>query len=247
MELDRSLVVFLPAGDPNSDKTVEFMLAAEADVVELGVPFSDPVADGTTIQRSYARALSAGFRVEETFAILRKFRKHSDTPVVVMSYFNPIFRLGMDEFASQASESGANAILVVDLPVDEANDWVEVCRDQGLGTVFLAAPNTSDERLTLINELSDFVYLVSTYGVTGERSELSPIVFKALERVKRICTKPVAVGFGVSKREHVKMLSDAGADGIVVGSAVVKLIERYGGSAAIEIAKFTAMLKDALV
>ncbi len=240
--LDRSLIVFIPACDPDEDSTVDFMLAADADVIELGIPFSDPVADGATIQRSYDRALR-NFRLAKIFRILRKFRESSDKPVVVMSYFNPIYSFGVRRFVEEIAACGATHLLVVDLPVDEAADVVDACGDAGVGNVFLAAPNTSEERLRAIDEASDFVYLVSTYGTTGERDRVSPLAFKALERAKKVCRKPVAIGFGVSRREHVEELFAAGADGVVVGSAVVRLIEEHGKNAVKHIAEFTRSLR----
>ena len=242
--ISKSLVVFLTASHPNPAKTVEFMMAASAagaDVLELGVPFSDPVADGRTIQESYVRALKR-FRLSQIFEILRDFRKQDDTPVVVMSYFNPIFRVGTREFVEEAYSSGADALLVVDLPFDMAEEFVELCQDVGVGNVFLAAPNTSEERLRAIDELSTFVYLVSTYGVTGEREEISPLAFKALERAKKVCRKPIAVGFGVSRGEHVRQLFNAGADGVVVGSAYVRLINKLGENATSAIRELTHKL-----
>lgn len=241
--ISKSLIVFFPAAYPSREKTLEFMLSANADVIELGIPFSDPVADGATIQKAYYEALKSGFRVRDVFWIAREFRKMDDRGLVLMSYYNPIYSLGAKEFVEKAYESGFDAILVVDLPFDEAKEFVEICRTIGIGNVFLAAPNTSDERLAKIDELSCFVYLVSTYGVTGARERVSELAFEALRRAKRICRKPLAVGFGVSKREHVLELFNAGADAVVVGSAVVELINEFGGGAKERIAEFTEKLR----
>ncbi|MCS7130801.1 MAG: tryptophan synthase subunit alpha, partial [Archaeoglobaceae archaeon] len=164
--------------------------------------------------------------------------------LVLMSYYNPIYRTGIREFVEKAYSSGVDAMLVVDLPFDEANEFVEICGEVGMKNVFLSAPNTSEDRLKAIDELSEFIYLVSTYGVTGVRDKVSELAFNALRKAKRICRKPIAVGFGVSKREHVLELFNAGADGVVVGSAVVKLIEHFGDKAGKEIERFTAELKD---
>jgi tryptophan synthase alpha chain len=246
--IDKSLIVFFTASYPSVDKCVEYMLTASqagADVIELGVPFSDPVADGRTIQESYFRALRH-FKINQVFEITRKFRRETDTPLVIMSYYNPIYRKGVKEFVEKAYESGANAILVVDLPFDEAEEFVEVCRKTGMENVFLAAPNTSEERLKAIDELSSFIYLVSTYGVTGEREKVSELAFKALRRVKEVCKKPVAVGFGVSKGEHVRQLINAGADGVVVGSAFIRLINEKGYQAGVDIRRLTEELRRGL-
>ncbi|MET1123644.1 MAG: tryptophan synthase subunit alpha [Archaeoglobaceae archaeon] len=233
--LRESLVVFITAGDPSLKASLEFMLAAEkhADVIEVGIPFSDPMADGRAIQKANYRALKAGFRVSDTFRLVEEFREHSEKPVVLMTYFNPVYRRGVDRFVAEAKNSGVNAMIVVDLPVEEAGEYIGVCEKRGMQTVFLAAPNTSDERLAMIDEVSSaFVYLVSLYGTTGAREEIPETAFELLSRAKKICRKPLAVGFGVSKPEHVSELIEAGADGVVVGSAIVEVIERYGEDAA---------------
>ncbi len=246
--IDRSLIVFFTASYPSVEKCVEYMLTsaqAGADVIELGIPFSDPVADGKTIQESYIRTLK-NFRTEQVFEITRNFRRETETPLVIMSYYNPIYRKGVEVFVERAYESGANAILVVDLPFDEAEGFVEACRKVGMESVFLAAPNTSKERLKAIDELSSFIYLISTYGVTGERSKVSELAFNALRRVKGVCKKPVAVGFGISKAEHVRQLIKAGADGVVVGSAFIRLINEKGQKAGEDIRRLTEELKRGL-
>ncbi|MCX8172393.1 MAG: tryptophan synthase subunit alpha [Archaeoglobaceae archaeon] len=240
--INKSLIAFFPAGYPSKEKTVDFMLSANADVFELGIPFSDPIADGASIQKAYFSALSNGFRLRDTFWIVEKFREQSDKKLVLMSYYNPIYRSGIEKFVEKAYSSGVDALLVVDLPFDEANEFVEVCSRVGMKNVFLAAPNTSEDRLKVIDELSEFVYMISTYGVTGIRERVSQLAFRALEKAKRICKKPIAVGFGISKREHVLELFNAGADGVVVGSAIVRLIEQFGEKAEKEIEKFTADL-----
>lgn len=247
--IDKSLIVFFTASHPSPEKTVEFMLTSAnsgADVIELGIPFSDPVADGKTIQESYVKALR-NFKLNQVFEIARAFRKESETPLVLMSYYNPIFRRGVEAFIENAYSSGVDAILVVDLPHDEAGDFVEVCSNVGVKNVFLAAPNTPVERLKAIDELSSFIYLVSTYGVTGERDRISPLAFKALKRVKDVCRKPVAVGFGVSKPQHVQQLIKAGADGVVVGSAFVRLINEKGEQAAEDIKALTERFKSYII
>lgn len=240
--INRSLIVFIPAGYPSREKTVDFMLSAHADLLELGVPFSDPIADGALIQKAYFSALSTGFRLRDVFWIVKKFREQSDKKLVLMSYYNPIYRKGIENFVGEAYHAGVDAMLVVDLPFDEANEFVGVCRDIGMKNVFLAAPNTGEERLKAMDELSEFIYLVSTYGVTGVREKVSSLAFKALDRVKKVCKKPVAVGFGISQRDHVFELLNAGADGVVVGSAVVRLIEQFGEKAGEKIEEYTGLL-----
>lgn len=221
--INKSSIVFIPAGYPSKEKTVEFMLSAYADVLELGVPFSDPIADGSVIQKAYFSALTSGFRLKDIFWIVRRFREQSEKKLVLMSYYNPIYRTGVEKFVEEAYSAGIDALLVVDLPFDEASEFIEICRDIQMKNVFLSAPNTSEERLRAMDEISEFIYLVSTYGVTGARDKVSELAFKALGKAKRVCKKPIAVGFGISKREHVIELFNAGADGVIVGSVIAQL------------------------
>ena len=241
-----ALITFITAGDPNIKATLDFMLALDkyADVIELGIPFSDPMADGRTIQKANVRALKAGTKVKDVFEIVKEFREHSDTPVVLMTYYNPVYRRGVDRFVKEAKDAGANGLIIVDLPVEESSEYLNICERYKMGTIFLAAPNTSDERLRLIDEASSaFVYLISLYGTTGARERVSELAFKLIKRAKRICRKPLAVGFGVSKAEHVSELLKAGADGVVVGSALVEIIEKYGEEASEELKKKVKELK----
>lgn len=241
-----ALITFITAGDPNIKATLDFMLALDkyADVIELGIPFSDPMADGRTIQRANVRALKAGTKVKDVFEVVKRFREYSDTPVVLMTYYNPVYRRGVDKFVREAKDAGADGLIIVDLPVEEASDYLNICEKYEIGTVFLAAPNTPEERLRIIDEASSaFVYLISLYGTTGARERVSELAFKLIKRAKRICRKPLAVGFGVSKAEHVSELLKAGADGVVVGSALVEIIEKYGEEASEKLKKKVKELK----
>ncbi len=229
-----ALITFITAGDPDIKTTLELLLTLDrySEVIELGVPFSDPMADGKAIQKANVRALKSGTKVKDVFNVVREFREYSETPIVLMTYYNPVYRRGIDRFVAEAKESGVNAMIVVDLPLEEAGEYLNVCERYDMGTVFLAAPNTPDERLKAIDEASSaFVYLISLYGTTGARDKLSQLAFRLLSRAKRICSKPLAVGFGVSKAEHVRELIKAGADGVVVGSAIVDIIGKYGKDA----------------
>ena len=229
-----ALITFITAGDPDIKATLEFLLTLDrySDVIELGIPFSDPMADGKAIQKANVRALKAGTKIKDVFNVVKEFREYSDTPIVLMTYYNPVYRRGVERFIAEAKESGVDAMIVVDLPLEEAEEYLSVCEKYDMGTVFLAAPNTPDDRLKAIDEASSaFVYLISLYGTTGARDKLSKLAFELLNRAKKICTKPLAVGFGVSKAEHVRDLIKAGADGVVVGSAIVDIIGRYGREA----------------
>ena len=241
-----ALITFITAGDPNIKVTLDFMLALDkyADVIELGIPFSDPMADGRTIQRANVRALKAGTKVKDVFEVVKRFREYSDTPVVLMTYYNPVYKRGVDRFVREAKDAGANGLIIVDLPVEEASDYLNICEKYEIGTVFLAAPNTPEERLRIIDEASSaFVYLISLYGTTGARERVSELAFKLIKRAKKVCRKPLAVGFGVSRAEHVSELLKAGADGVVVGSALVEIIEKYGEDASEELRKKVKELK----
>ncbi len=232
--LDRSLVTFITAGDPSPEKTLDFMLVLEkySDVIELGIPFSDPVADGSVIQKANFRALKNGFRVKDVFSIVREFREHSGKDVVLMTYYNPIFRMGVEKFVRLSAEAGVNGIIAVDLPADDSQEYREICRKFNIKTIFIASPNTADERLRLIDRASTgFVYLTSDYGTTGKRESIGERAFEFIKRARRVCRNPIGVGFGVSKAEHVRELIRAGADGVIVGSAIVELVERYGEDA----------------
>ncbi len=240
----RALVAYLTAGDPDRAATLNFLLEIErfVDVIELGIPFSDPVADGKTIERANYRALKSGFKLRDVFKIAREFREHSEKPLVLMTYFNPVYRVGVEKFVREAAKSGVDGMIVVDLPIEEAGRYVAVCRRNGMRTVFLAAPNTGEERLRKIDELSTgFVYLVSLFGTTGARELVSKEVFDLIKRAKRVCRNKLAVGFGISKPEHVREILKAGADGVVVGSALVEIVEKFGRDAGTYLAE---KLKD---
>lgn len=229
-----SVIPYITAGDPNTEATLEFLrgVADYAGAVELGVPFSDPMADGKTIQESHERALRNGFKLKMLFPLVRAFKKDYEIPLVLMTYYNPVYRTGIREFLGEAKSSGVDGVLVVDLPVSHAGGFLDVAKEEGIKTVFLAAPNTPDGRLSEICRASTgFVYLISLYGTTGARETMANTAFELLERARKICGKKLAVGFGVSKREHVETLLQWGADGVVVGSSLIKLIAEYGKDA----------------
>lgn len=232
--LDRSLVTFITAGDPSPKKTLDFMLVLErySDVIELGIPFSDPVADGSVIQKANFRALKNGFKVRDVFEIVREFREQSEKKVVLMTYYNPVFRMGVEKFIRLSAEAGVDGIIAVDLPADSSREYVGLCRKFNIRTIFIASPNTADERLRVIDSASTgFVYLTSDYGTTGKRDRVGERAFEFIRRAKEVCRNPIGVGFGISKAEHVRDLIQAGADGVIVGSAIVELVERYGENA----------------
>jgi tryptophan synthase alpha chain len=247
----RGLIAYLTAGDPAPERTPALIEALErggADLIELGVPFSDPVADGPAIQLACDRALAAGTNLKKVLEIARQVRERSEVPLLLFSYLNPLLRYGFDALARDAVAAGIDGCLITDLSVEEAADPVARLRAAGLDTVFLAAPTSTGRRLELIARYSTgFIYLISRAGVTGERDALSSSLEPLVEAVRKVTATPLAAGFGISKPEHA---AEAGrmADAIAVGSAFVRIIERNltTGNAEAELEKFTRSLKDAL-
>jgi len=229
-----TIIPYIMCGDPDTESTLEFLKAMDGhvDAIELGIPFSDPIADGPTIQKAAVRALDSGTTVDDVFDVVSRFRNISDTPVVLMTYYNLIYRRGAGEFLEKAKKSGVNGTIVVDLPLEESEEHIKISRRLGLDTIFLAAPNTDDERMRKIDDASTaFVYLVSHLGTTGARKLLPETTLDLLLKAKEICRKPLAVGFGISTPIHVSKLVANGADAVVVGSELVKIIEERGADA----------------
>jgi tryptophan synthase alpha chain len=223
------IVAYITAGDPTLDATLQFVLAladAGADVIELGVPFSDPLADGPTIQRASERALKAGASLVGVLELVRRIRASSQVPLVLFSYYNPILQMGLEKFAEAASQVGADGVLATDLTPEESEEYRRILRAQNLDTIFLAAPTSSDERLQKISACSSgFLYLISRTGVTGAKDSLADELPALLRRVHQFAELPVAVGFGISLPGHVSVLGGL-ADAAVVGSALVAEIEK---------------------
>src|SRR5271156_4467955 len=226
---EMGLVAYITAGDPSLAATQNIVLAAAnagADVIELGVPFSDPVADGPTIQRASDRALRSGTTLAGVIELVRRIRAHSEVPLVLFSYFNPILQMGLEKFAAAAAAVGADGALATDLTPEEALEYRAAMQAHGLDTIFLAAPTSTDARLALIAECtSGFLYLISRTGVTGERTALPEDLPALARRVRRFTKLPLAVGFGISSPEHVSVLGGI-ADAAIVGSALVAAIEK---------------------
>ncbi len=226
-----AFIPFITAGDPNILISEELILAlsdAGADIIELGVPFSDPVADGPTIQASSQRALKNGITPEDVLTLVRKVReKGCMTPIVLMGYYNPVLQYGLSRFAEKMVEVGADGTIIADLPIEEAHEWRRIASINGLANIFLVAPTTPISRARFIAEASTgFLYYVSVTGITGARTELPEHLQEALRQVKAVSPVPVGVGFGISTPEQVKMLSRI-ADGIIVGSAIIRVIQRH--------------------
>lgn len=225
------LIPYITAGFPDPSATVEMMEAAAdagADVIELGIPFSDPLADGPTIQRSSFMALQKGTTVDTVLDALRTFRARRDTPTVLFTYLNPVLRRGLGEFCREAVEAGADGLLLTDLPVGCDPGMEEQVKSAGLDWIRLLAPTTSRERVPLVAQGgSGFLYYISRTGVTGARTELRSELVAEVAALREVVTMPIAVGFGISTPEQARMVALA-ADGVVVGSALISRLEREG-------------------
>ena len=247
----KGLVAYLTAGDPTPGRTALLVLALErggADVIELGVPFSDPVADGPVIQRASDRAIAAGMTLAKTLETAAEIRAQSDIPIVLFTYLNPVLRYGVEALAKAAKNSGVDGVLLTDLSVEEADRHLGALREQQLDTIFLAAPTSSDRRLGLVAKYSTgFVYLVSRSGVTGERDSLSAQAAPLVERMRALTPLPLALGFGISTPQQAGEVAGM-ADAVVVGSAIVRLIEQHGAAGDLEerLEAFTRSLKEGM-
>lgn len=225
---EKALIIYLTAGDPSLEKTYEMILGldkAGVDVVEIGVPFSDPTADGPIIQAASQRALKSGTTLPGILNLIGEVRKFSEIPIVLFGYYNPVFIYGNEKFAKRAREAGVDGILVVDLPPEESEELRRYTDKSGIDFISLIAPTSDDDRIKKISEkASGFIYYVSVTGVTGTKKPEIADIRKDMERIKKMTSLPVSIGFGISTPEQVGEVSEY-ADGVVVGSAIVRLIE----------------------
>ena len=247
----KALIPYIAAGDPHPSLTVDLMhalVAGGADVIELGVPFSDPMADGPVIQRAAERALAQGVRLSDVLALVKAFRTRDDrTPVVLMGYANPIERMGLPAFAREAKAVGVDGVLVVDYPPEEAESFSRAMRAEGLDPIFLLAPTSSDERIRQVAALaSGYVYYVSLRGVTGAGHLDVGAVAEVFPRLRQHLRLPIGVGFGIRDADSARAVAQV-ADAVVIGSALVQLVERVGpDNAALELRDFLAGIRKAL-
>jgi tryptophan synthase alpha chain len=237
-ERRKGLIAYLTAGDPSPERTpalVEALVRGGADLIELGVPFSDPIADGPVIQAAGERALKAGTTLRRVLEVAAEIRRTSDVPLLLFTYLNPVVRYGLEALAADAAAAGIDGCLLTDASVEEAGDYAAAMHRHGLDTVFLAAPTSTERRLRLVAEYSTgFVYLVSRAGVTGERESLSTAAAPLVAAMRAITRLPLAVGFGISRPEHVGELGKL-VEAVAVGSAFVRIIERNADNASLEI------------
>jgi len=225
------LITYITAGYPELEDTLiiaDTLIRGGADIVELGIPFSDPIADGPTIQTATTKALQAGTTPRKVFEIAEEIKQRNNTPLVILTYYNPIYRMGVKSFFEVAESSGISGVIVPDLPIEEAGEYRKTAEKYEVDTIFLAAPSTPTERLVkIVENTSGFLYLVSIYGVTGARQKIQEQTIKLIEKTLPITRGriPLAVGFGISKPEHVKAIVEKGADAAIVGSQIIKIIE----------------------
>lgn len=230
----RAFIPYIMAGDPDLERTLENILMLEAcgaDIIELGVPFSDPLADGPTIQRAAERALRSGTNLKKIISFVEKIRQKTYIPIVFMTYYNPVFKYGEEEFIKNAISAGVDGVIIPDLPVEEGRDFIKLSRNHGLDTIFLIAPTSTEKRIKkIVSKCRGFIYYVSITGITGAKLLLDETIKEHIRFIKSITDTPVCVGFGVSTPEEASMVADF-ADGVIIGSAIVKrLYEHPRGS-----------------
>lgn len=244
----KAFIAFLTAGDPTADKTVEYILAMEAagaDLVEIGIPFSDPTAEGVVIQDANIRALSAGMTTEGVFDIVRRVREKSQIPLVFLTYINPVYHYGYDAFFQKCQELGVDGIILPDMPYEEKEELSDVAAAHDVDVISLIAP-TSEQRIQKIaKEAVGFIYVVSSMGVTGMRGEISTDLASILASIREVTDLPAAIGFGINTPQQAAQMAQV-ADGAIVGSAIVKIIERYGANAREPLMTYVSEMKAAI-
>ena len=242
-----AFIGFLTAGDPNIEKTVEYILAMEdagCDLIEIGIPFSDPMAEGVVIQDANVRALKHNTTTDDVFDVVREVRKKTDVPLVFLTYINPVFFYGYEKFFKKCQELGVDGIISPDLPYEEKGEIADIAKENGIDIISLIAP-TSKERIQMIAaDASGFIYVVSSLGVTGMRSEIKTDLNAILSDIREVTDLPLAVGFGINTPEQAKNIGQF-ADGVIVGSAIVKIIEEYGEDAADALKDYVSSMKMA--
>lgn len=244
----KAFIAFITCGDPDLETTAAAVRAAVtngADLIELGIPFSDPTAEGPVIQGANLRALTGGVTTDKIFALVKELRKDVTVPMVFMTYANVIFSYGADRFLSACREIGIDGLILPDLPFEEKDEFLPVCREYGVDLISLIAP-TSENRIAMIaKEAEGFLYIVSSLGVTGTRSEIKTDLESIIKVVRENTDIPCAIGFGISTPEQAKKMADI-SDGAIVGSAIIKILEQYGKEAPPYIGAYVKSMKDAL-
>ena len=247
-ENKKAFIPFITCGDPDLETTAKIVreaVANRADLIELGIPFSDPTAEGPVIQGANIRALKGGVTTDKVFDLVRELRKDVAIPMVFMTYANVVFSYGGDKFISTCKEIGINGLILPDLPYEEKEEFLPLCRKYGVDLISLIAP-TSENRIAMIAKEADgFIYLVSSLGVTGTRSEINTDLKSIVDVIRQNSSVPCAIGFGISTPEQAKKMADI-ADGAIVGSAIIKIIEQYGKNAPRYVGEYVKSIKDAV-
>ena len=247
-ERGKAFIPFITAGDPSLEKTKEFILEMEragADLIEVGIPFSDPIAEGIVIQEADIRALAAGTTTDKIFDMVRELREETQIPLVFMTYLNPVFHYGYEKFFSRCQEVGVDGIIIPDLPFEEKGELEEIAAAKGVDVISMIAP-TSEERIqNIAKNAKGFIYVVSSMGVTGMRSEIKTDLNALLSSIKKATDVPACVGFGIHSPEQAAEVARV-ADGVIVGSAIVKMAEQYGGHAAPHMGAYVHKMKMSL-
>ncbi|MCQ9208427.1 MAG: tryptophan synthase subunit alpha [Omnitrophica bacterium] len=247
----KAFIAFITAGDPNLSTTKRLALEFSqvgVDILELGVPFSDPLADGPTIQAASQRALKNKVNLKDVLGLVKSLRQKTQTPIALLTYYNIIFRFGIKDFVKEAKASGVDGVIVPDLPVEEAGELIKAAKKKSLATIFLLAPTSDKQRIKKISASSSgFIYYVSLTGTTGVRKSLPRELIKQVRRIKRITSKPVCVGFGVSEPAQARWIARV-ADGVIVGSAIIKRIENNLGQSGLvpKVTKFVRGFREAI-
>ncbi|CAM2076927.1 MAG: tryptophan synthase subunit alpha [uncultured Clostridium sp.] len=247
-ENKKAFIGFLTAGDPSAEKTVEYILEMEragADLIEIGIPFSDPTAEGVVIQNANIRALNEGMTTDKVFEIVRKVREKSNIPLVFLTYINPVYKYGYYNFFESCREVGIDGIIVHDIPFEEKHEIEDVANKYGIDIISLIAPTSEDRIKKIAKEAKGFIYVVSSMGVTGVRSEINTDIGKMVQFIKEVTDVPCAVGFGINNPNQVREISEV-ADGVIVGSAIVKIIEKNGENVNEELFKYVSEMKHAI-
>lgn len=244
----KAFIPFITCGDPDLDTTiacVKEMVAAGADLIELGIPFSDPTAEGPVIQGANIRALEAGTTTDKVFDMVRSLRKDVSVPMVFMTYANVVFSYGAEKFISICNEIGIDGMILPDLPYEEKEEFIDLCHKYDVDLISMVAP-TSENRIAMIaKEAEGFIYIVSSLGVTGTRTNINTDISSIVEVIRANTSVPCAIGFGISTPEQAKKMADV-ADGAIVGSAIIKILDKYGKDAAPEIGKYVKTITDAI-
>ena len=244
----KAFIPFLTGGDPTIDKTEEYIyktVEAGADIIEIGIPFSDPIAEGPVIQEANIRALKNGATPERIFEMVERVRTKTQVPIVFLTYLNPVFNYGYDKFFARCKKAGVDGIIIPDMPFEEKGELAEEAKKNGVDIISLIAPTSADRIQMIAKDAQGYVYVVSSLGVTGMRSEIKTDLKSIIDLVKQATDVPAAVGFGINTPEQAAEISKI-SDGVIVGSAIVKIIEKYGENAANEVYNYVKEMKNAI-